>query len=509
MLMKKHKSYLTLLAAMAIFFALGVSNAFSSTYYVDFAGGNDSNTGTSTASPWVHCPGDPNAAGKPATTTLAPGDKVFFKGGVQYNGQVNVNWAGASGNTITYDGNSAGNWGTGKAIIDAQATRSYCFYFGSARNYITINNFELRNGPTSGSPKLICALNSSSYVEVENCTIHNTGYVGPSNPIGVGIWVNGSYWKIHNNLMYDCYDTAINLINGASYNQVYNNEFHDKIRWGVLIKSDSGSTIQTDNSVYNNYFHDIYYYDGLGPHVDWVFLDLTTGGQINNTKVYNNIFTNSKTFTDYGATAIVFIDNAGGNGTGGSINNTQVYNNIVQNPHPYYSIYAQTYGGNIMNTYIYNNSFYTSRGCALFYADTYGNPYQISGINITNNVWGKSNNIIMWLNGNVSNISINYNNYYTSYGSPFKLQSTYYNLTNWRALGYDVNSKGTQSDPLYVNATDSTSDLALKAGSPAIGAGTNLSSIFKTDKDNSPRPQSGTWCMGAYELNPASIINIK
>ena len=89
-LMEKHKSYLTLIATTVIFFALGVSNAFSATYYVDFAGGNDSSAGTSTAAPWVHCPGDPNAAGKPVSVTLSPGDKVIFKGGVQYSGQVNV-----------------------------------------------------------------------------------------------------------------------------------------------------------------------------------------------------------------------------------------------------------------------------------------------------------------------------------------------------------------------------------------------------------------------------------
>ena len=112
--MAKHKSYLTLFGRAFIFFSLGVSNAFSSAYYVDFASGDDSNTGTSAAEPWAHCPGDPKAAGNPAGVTLSPGDKIFFKGGVQYNGQVNVKWSGSSGNTITYDGNSAGNWGTGK-----------------------------------------------------------------------------------------------------------------------------------------------------------------------------------------------------------------------------------------------------------------------------------------------------------------------------------------------------------------------------------------------------------
>ena len=138
----------------------------------------------------------------------------------------------------------------------------------------------------------------------------------------------------------------------------------------------------------------------------------------------------------------------------------------------------------------------------MLYADTFGTPYTINGLTLMNNVWAESNHIIMWLNGNVKNISINYNNYYSSFPSPFKLKSTHYSWRDWRDLGYDASSLGPQSVPMYVNAADKAGNLSLRAGSPAIGAGTNLSSVFKTDKDNSPRPQSGMWCMGAYELNP-------
>jgi hypothetical protein len=504
----KHKNYLTLLAAAVIFFVFGVSDAFPSSYYVDFANGSDLNAGTSTLVPWAHCPGDPEADGNASDVILSPGDKVFFKGGVQYNGQVNVNWSGSSGNTITYDGNSAGNWGTGKAIIDAQATRSYCFDFPSARNYITINNFELRNTPADGAPDrrrrhyapgMIYAPNASTYVEVANCVIHDTGNPAPSVTSGMGIWTSGSYWNIHDNLMYDCYDTAICLINGASYNQVYNNEFHDKIRWGVVVKSDSGATVQTDNSIHDNDFHDIYYYDGRGPHTDWIFLSLTTNGQINNTRIYNNLFTNSKTFTDYGGTAVVYLENSGENGSGGTINNTLVYNNVIVNPHEYFAADVHATRGDILNTYFYNNSFYTSRECALLYADTFGTPNKIDGLTLINNVWAKSSDIIMRLGGNLRNITIDYNNYCSSYPAPFKLHNTHYSWAAWRDLGYDANSIGPQSDPRYVNAGVTADGLSLGAGSPAIGAGANLSSVFKTDKDNSPRPQSGMWCMGAYE----------
>ncbi len=108
----------------ALVFAIRCSAA---SYYVDYSSGADGNSGTSTSSPWQHCPGDPAATGTAGSTPLNPGDTVFFKGGVQYvltgNGNpvyqtgIGLNWSGAAGQPITYDGNSAGTWGTGRAIL--------------------------------------------------------------------------------------------------------------------------------------------------------------------------------------------------------------------------------------------------------------------------------------------------------------------------------------------------------------------------------------------------------
>ncbi|MBN2583807.1 MAG: right-handed parallel beta-helix repeat-containing protein, partial [Planctomycetes bacterium] len=88
------------------------------TYYVDYDGGSDSNNGRSTALPFQHCPGDTNATGTAASTSLTQGDKVIFKGGVVYRGEINCNWSGVSGNPIIYDGNSEASFGTGRAVVD-------------------------------------------------------------------------------------------------------------------------------------------------------------------------------------------------------------------------------------------------------------------------------------------------------------------------------------------------------------------------------------------------------
>ncbi|NLF30962.1 MAG: hypothetical protein GX591_08765, partial [Planctomycetes bacterium] len=87
-------------------------------YYVDFAAGSDAWTGTSPDDAWQHCPGDPSALGNAAAATLAPGNTVLFKGGVRYRGTIVCRWSGAPGEPITYDGNTAGTFGDGKAIFD-------------------------------------------------------------------------------------------------------------------------------------------------------------------------------------------------------------------------------------------------------------------------------------------------------------------------------------------------------------------------------------------------------
>jgi peptidoglycan hydrolase-like protein with peptidoglycan-binding domain len=83
-------------------------------YYVDFASGADTNSGTQ-ASPWKHSPGDPSASDNPKSVILKAGDAVYFKGGVRYYGQIKLNGSGAAGTPIRLIGDE---WGVGKAIID-------------------------------------------------------------------------------------------------------------------------------------------------------------------------------------------------------------------------------------------------------------------------------------------------------------------------------------------------------------------------------------------------------
>lgn len=92
-------------------------------YYVDYESGSNANSGRSTSAPWKHAPGDANATGTAASTTLVPGDAVYFKGGVRYKGAISVPVSGTVGYPIVYDGDNG--WGTGKAIIDGATTTTW------------------------------------------------------------------------------------------------------------------------------------------------------------------------------------------------------------------------------------------------------------------------------------------------------------------------------------------------------------------------------------------------
>src|SRR5687767_4014904 len=96
-----------------------VARLHATHYFVDYTGGSDFNIGTIKFLPWKHCPGDPAASGLAAAVPLLPGDKVHFKGGVTYvfTGATGIalNWDGFWGLAITYDGNSDGTWGSGRA----------------------------------------------------------------------------------------------------------------------------------------------------------------------------------------------------------------------------------------------------------------------------------------------------------------------------------------------------------------------------------------------------------
>lgn len=105
------------LATLCLIFSLA-SPLSAATYYVDFSGGNNQADGLSPQTAWKHSPGDKNATDEPKAVVLAGGDTILFKGGVIYFGEIAISASGSEGKPIKLDGNSAGTFGQGRAILD-------------------------------------------------------------------------------------------------------------------------------------------------------------------------------------------------------------------------------------------------------------------------------------------------------------------------------------------------------------------------------------------------------
>lgn len=78
-------------------------------------------------------------------------------------------------------------------------------------------------------------------------------------------------------------------------------------------------------------------------------------------------------------------------------------------------------------------------------------------------------------------------------------------FTQWQALGFDANSVVVTNPLLNTNYSP-------VSGSPTIGTGANLSAYFTTDYAGNPRPATGNWTIGAYQVasstGGAGIITI-
>ncbi len=156
-------------------------------YYIDYQHGSDLNDGTNPTIAWMHCPGDANAGGN-ASTTLLPGDTVFFKGGVQYvltdspslgskigNPGIVLASGGAS-SPIVYDGYT---WGATNAIItdnygNGGSNSFYAFGVpccGGSANWV-IRGFNV--GPIGGMASL------PSYVETNLTPSYTASSTNPA-----------------------------------------------------------------------------------------------------------------------------------------------------------------------------------------------------------------------------------------------------------------------------------------------------------------------------------------
>lgn len=470
---------------------------YASTYYVDYAFGSDSRLGTSYSEAWKHCPGDLNATDNPASVRLVGGDSVIFKGGITYIGEIRLLQSGSSSSRITYDGNSSGSWGVGKAIISGDNRYLYGFT-GSGGSFITINNFEVKYQIKYG----IYNSARSSYVTVSNCYIHNLGYWnndGSFRISGMGIFgVGPTSWIVAGNEITKTGEAGISL-NGAVNCIIESNNIHDYVRWGIDIGSDyarpTGNVIR-ENTIHDLYMYDVGFYGGTDdpPHTDFIFIRSLTSDRPVNNIIERNLFYNNYAFTNYGGTAMIFAQPG---------DNTTIRNNVFINAHNYYVI--ELTAGSV-GTKIYNNTIYTPRSTPIYLI--------ASGLDtaIYNNIAVGANFFVaVGDSESLASIVGSNNNMFKQNGSGYAVAKmitpyTIFTLSAWNNLAKDTNSVGvtTIEDIRFVRTSGyptacQTMDLRLSSTSPAVNRGLTINSITN-DKNGISRPQGSFIDIGAYEF---------
>ncbi|MBI5819531.1 MAG: right-handed parallel beta-helix repeat-containing protein [Verrucomicrobia bacterium] len=523
----------------------------ANTYYVDFKNGVDSNDGRSQTTPWRHCPGDASAAFVSKTTILGAGDTVRFKGGVHYESTIHLNFNGAPGAPITYDGNSLADWGKGKAVIDGENinddARRYGFQTDTSVSHVVIRNFELTR--LGGVPNLQdyvtnkqqlpysvgygVYLRDATQVEIRDCYFHELGIWTNGPPAsfrtglgGFGIYAFGVDGLTVSNCEFTRMEKGIRISPGqygknksARKVVISDCNFHHYMRWLIELSSSANNTTLDDITVSHCQFHDFTEYDrvnwkggGSNPHTDGIILGVSnyrnrTYGVI---RLHSNFFYQNA--TKGGGTAMIFLTGMGGN--------VQIYNNVFVNSlHGDGAIYVQDgpYEGvdTPINFEIYNNTFYDATYAIMLRTVTKGCDVDKGDIKILNNLFYKATPdaafSVMIYDTKSSPKVMDYNCYFTPRADQFVMLRAlpsgkgYATLAQARSdWGWEPH--GILADPKFVDISSgigmnsNLNDLHLMAGSPCMNAGTNLSHLFTVDKDNQPRSPSQGWDIGAYNV---------
>jgi hypothetical protein len=459
-------------------------------YYVDFQAGSDANTGTAPASAFMHCPGDPNATGVAAVTTLGPGDGVVFKGGVAYNGTVVVAWSGNATSPISYDGNSAGSFGTGLAIIDGQGTLTVGIQ-GSGQSYVTVNAFQLTHFSTATSSTAV-SFDGGAGIEIANCRISqvyfatNPGGTSWEQQRGTGIAVNdcpGAF--IHDNTVRDCGNACIALAAESGLTIAGGTIAHNEVtnmNWGinVALGNSTPGTLLSGVRVVGNYIHDFdQYYVCNAWHRDGIFFFArpdTSQAVIDGAEIADNYF--EDTTSALGSTAWIYLEYV--------CTNFKIHHNVLNASRADFAIRIlddvsdgsvcqgnhQLYANTIynVNTGGYGLHISRSSGCQLFddifYDDQYAYavmPDSMPGFAADDNLYYRADMqpaIAVLNSGPAENLGPNaYTLAALQSGTTFDAHSAY-------------------GDPLFATAPASIvadpSGFQLGSGSPAIGLGKAL-----------------------------------
>ncbi|GGD51406.1 LamG-like jellyroll fold domain-containing protein [Paenibacillus nasutitermitis] len=498
------------------------------TYYVDSVGGSDSNSGTSVSSPW-------KTLAKVNATTFQAGDKILFKAGSSWTGQLWPKGSGSSGYPVVVD-----RYGSGaKPLINGAGLYTETVRLFNQQHW-EINNLSITNeGAQRASRRAVWIeaqnIGTASHIYLKNLDIRNvngltevqdlesggiivrvTGYAAPTKfddvliqdntftdvdstgifirsdwrnratrTDGSGPWLGMTRVVVRGNSLNRTGGDAIIICESAAPLIEYNvaaNSYYDSVGYHAGIWA-----INSDNALfqYNEAYLTRTVLDGMG-----FDLDELCGSCI---MQHNYSHDNEGGF--------MLLVGQRGPGTGYDQNGIVRYN-ISENDN--YALFQ--YVGRLQNYHIYNNTFYTAPGMNVRFAmapDISNFPQ--GSILVTNNIiYNQGSNMTYYCGG--ASCVYDYNVFYGNHDAsepadPHKLTS----------------------DPLLTApgtggiGRSTTGGYKLAAGSPAIGSGKLISGNGGSDywgnavsATSSPNrgAYNGPGITGSYAAIPGRSITV-
>ena len=488
---------------LSLLFLFTSTITYSSNFYVD-KNASGQNNGTSWSNAW-------QSFSAINWSSIQPGDIIYISGGSDstvYYETLNINDAGTANNYITLRGAiDAGH--NGKAIIDAQSTRSNCIVIeqgcGSlVRNWIYVKDLYLRRAADEAF-YIHCNVNN---LVIDNLDIRENGLEG------IKIIGNDDYYLTENGVCAEDIEIKNCTIVSKS-----NNPYHeDNCVYAQMVAG---------LKIHDNFIHQQNKQIGVPPgsheHVDPLQTHVTR-----DVKIYNNVMVIDSSVLGHGM--ILGIQSRPGQLDTVIIYNNYIYagGHLLPGGDPYINGFVLRWYGYVNSvyplTYVINNTVVTANGgentilqeyAGMFYNNiicqfgTNGqNPsvYGGTALEAFASSWGLAQthidscrNNLMWREW-TNDMSFGGNRWVGSGGSPTGIiDGGWAEWTNssWGGTGIKAN-------PLFVNNVRERYGYVLASNSPAIDQGLNLQSFIEskglpwTDIEGKPRDSSPD--LGAYEF---------